>query len=258
MQDINNGIIKLVSSLAVKKFRDKEGLFVAEGWKCVRDTWHAFNCRYLIATKAWYEQQGTAEHYHKLVLAHKSQMARMSQFTTPSDVMAVYEIPKRDFSDDEVRQGLSIVLDNIQDPGNLGTIMRLADWYGISNIFASRSTVDVYNHKVVQATMGAISRVKVHYCDLDFFLDDYHDLPVLGTFLDGDNIYNTKLPDHGGALVIFGNEGQGISPKVAAHVNQRIHIPAMPRRGEHSESLNVGIAAAITISELRRQLLSNH
>jgi len=258
MQDINNGIIKLVSSLAVKKFRDKEGLFVAEGWKCVRDTWHAFNCRYLIATKAWYEQQGTAEHYHKLVLAHKSQMARMSQFTTPSDVMAVYEIPKRDFSDDEVRQGLSIVLDNIQDPGNLGTIMRLADWFGISNIFASRSTVDVYNHKVVQATMGAISRVKVHYCDLDFFLDDYHDLPVLGTFLDGDNIYNTKLHDNGGALVIFGNEGQGISPKVAAHVNQRIHIPAMPRRGEHSESLNVGIAAAITISELRRQLLSNH
>lgn len=254
MQDINNGIIKLVSSLAVKKYRDKEGLFVAEGWKCVRDTWNAFNCRYLIATKAWYEQQGTAEHYPKLVLAHKSQMARMSQFTTPSDVMAVYEIPEVDYTDDEVRSGLNIVLDNIQDPGNLGTIMRLADWFGIKNIFSSKSTVDVYNHKVVQATMGAISRVKVHYCDLDFFLDDYSDMPVLGTFLDGDNIYSAKLPE-GGAFVIFGNEGQGIGSKVAAHVTQRLHIPAMPRKGAKSESLNVGIAAAITISELRRNLL---
>ena len=254
MQDINNGIIKLVSSLAVKKYRDKERLFVAEGWKCVRDTWRAFNCRYLIATKAWYEQQGTAEHYPKLVLAHKSQMTRMSQFTTPSDVMAVYEIPETSYTHDEVRSGLNIVLDNIQDPGNLGTIMRLADWYGIRNIFASKSTVDVYNHKVVQATMGAISRVKVHYCDLDFFLDDYDDMPVMGTFLDGDNIYGAKLPE-GGAFVIFGNEGQGISPKIAAHVTQRLHIPAMPRKGEHSESLNVGIAAAITISELRRNHL---
>ena len=179
MQDINNGIIKLVSSLAVKKYRDKEHLFVAEGWKCVRDTWRAFNCRYLIATKAWYEQQGTAEHYPKLVLAHKSQMARMSQFTTPSDVMAVYEIPETSYTHDEVRSGLNIVLDNI---------------------------------------------------------------------------YGAKLPE-GGAFVIFGNEGQGISPKIAAHVTQRLHIPAMPRKGEHSESLNVGIAAAITISELRRNHL---
>lgn len=254
MQDINNGIIKLVSSLAVKKYRDKEGLFVAEGWKCVRDTWHAFNCRYLIATKAWYEQQGTAEHYPKLVMAHKSQMARMSQFTTPSDVMAVYEIPEVDYNDDEVRSGLNIVLDNIQDPGNLGTIIRLADWFGINNIFASKSTVDVYNHKVVQATMGAISRVKVHYCDLDFFLDDYPDMPVLGTFLVGDNIYSSELPT-GGAFVIFGNEGKGISPKVAEHVTKRLHIPAMPRKGERSESLNASIAAAISISEFRRQCL---
>ena len=181
-------------------------------------------------------------------------MARMSQFTTPSDVMAVYEIPETTYTDDEVRNGLNIVLDNIQDPGNLGTIMRLADWYGITNIFASRSTVDVYNHKVVQATMGAISRVKVHYCELDFFLDDFDDMPVMGTFLDGENIYAAQLPT-GGAFVIFGNEGQGISPKIAAHVTQRLHIPSMPRRGARSESLNVSIAAAITISELRRQHL---
>lgn len=255
MQDINNGIIKLVSSLAVKKYRDKEGLFVAEGWKCVRDTWDAFNCRYLIATRAWYEQQGTAQHYDKIVFANRAQMGKMSQFTTPSDVIGVYEIPQCDYSDDEVRKGLNIVLDNIQDPGNLGTIMRLADWYGITNIFASKSTVDVYNHKVVQATMGAISRVKVHYCDLDMLLDDFSDMPVLGTFLDGDNIYSCQLPSEG-AFVVFGNEGQGIGSKVASHVTQRLHIPAMPRQGARSESLNVGIAAAITISELRRNLLA--
>ena len=208
MQDINNGIIKLVSSLAVKKYRDKEGLFVAEGWKCVRDTWHAFNCRYLIATRAWYEQQGTAEHYHKIVFANKGQMAKMSQFTTASDVMAVYEIPQVDYTPSEVRGGLNLVLDNIQDPGNLGTIMRLADWYGINNVFASKSN----------------------------------------------NIYTSELP-YKGAFVVFGNEGQGISAKVASHVTQRLHIPAMPRRGAHSESLNVGIAAAITISELCRSSL---
>ena len=140
MTDINNGIIKLVRSLAAKKYRDDEGLFVAEGTKCVRDTWDAFECRYLIATRAWYEQCGNASHYDKLVLAPKSQMARMSQFTTASDVLAVYEIPHREVNADEVRQGLNIVLDNIQDPGNLGTIIRLADWYDIRNIFASPTT----------------------------------------------------------------------------------------------------------------------
>ena len=249
MQDINNGIIKLVSSLAVKKYRDKEGLFVAEGWKCVRDTWNAFNCRYLIATKAWYEQQGTAEHYPKLVMAHKSQMARMSQFTTPSDVMAVYEIPETTYTDDEVRNGLNIVLDNIQDPGNLGTVMRLADWYGIKNIFANKSTVDVYNHKVVQATMGAIARVKVHYGDLEDLFEQYPDLPIYGTFLDGKNIYRSELGKTG--FVVFGNEGQGISAKVAKHVDQRLLIPKAKTAG--SESLNVGVAAAITISEFFRR-----
>ena len=253
MQDINNGIIKLVRSLALKKNRDDEGLFVAEGTKCVRDTWDAFRCRYLIATRAWYEQCGNASHYDRLVLAPKGQMARMSQFTTPSDVIAVYETPERKVDADEVRRGLSIVLDNIQDPGNLGTIIRLADWYGIGNIFANPTTVDVYNHKVVQATMGAISRVKVHYQDLEDLFDDYADLPIYGTFLDGDNIYAQTLEPRG--FVVFGNEGKGIGAKVAARVTHRLLIPAAPRQGQGSESLNVGVAAAITVSELLRHSL---
>lgn len=253
MTDINNGIIKVVRSLAVKKHRDDEGLFVAEGTKCVRDTWDAFNCRWLIATRTWYEQCGNASHYDKLVLAPKSAMARISQFSTPSDVMAVYEIPQQQINVNQVRQGLSIVLDNLQDPGNLGTIIRLADWYGISNIFASPTSVDVYNHKVVQATMGAISRVKVHYVDLEDLFDDFAELPIYGTFLDGDNIYAQSLEPRG--FVVFGNEGKGIGAKVEQRVTHRLHIPAAPRQGKTSESLNVGLATAITVSEFMRNTL---
>lgn len=253
MIDINNGIIKVVRSLASKRHRDEEGLFVAEGTKCVRDTWDSFECKWLIATRTWYEQLGNASHYDKIVITPKSQMARMSQFDTPSDVMAVYAIPERSFTEDEVRKGLNIVLDNIQDPGNLGTIIRLADWYGIRNIFANPTTVDVYNHKVVQATMGAISRVKVHYTDLEKLLDSFNDLPVYGTFLNGENIYNKDLSPSG--FVVFGNEGRGISDKVAKLATERLLIPSAARKGVGSESLNVGVAAAITISELMRNSL---
>ena len=197
MMDMNNGILKVVRSLASKKYRDDEGLFVAEGTKCVRDTWQHFNCRWLIAKRSWYEQCGTAEHYDKIVFANGQQMARISQFDTPSDVIAVYEKPE-DFVDAErVAKSLNIVLDNIQDPGNLGTIIRLADWFGIRDIFASRTTVDVYNHKVVQATMGAIARVKVHYGDLEALFEEFPDVPIYGTFLDGKDIGRDLLnPDY--------------------------------------------------------------
>lgn len=181
-------------------------------------------------------------------------MAKMSQFSNPSDVIAVYEMPKKEIDEKEVRDGLNIVLDNVQDPGNLGTIIRLADWYGIKNIFASIGTVDVYNHKVVQATMGAISRVKVHYCDVPNLLEEYNDLPVWGTFLDGDNIYQSALDNKG--FVVFGNEGQGIGQKVAKLVTKRLLIPSW-NSGETSESLNVGVATAVVISEFRRSVLKN-
>ncbi len=253
MIDINNGIIKTVRTLWAKKGRDAEGLFIAEGTKCVRDTWNAFECQWLIATRSWYEQLGTAEHYDKVVITPKGQMSRMSQFDTPSEVIAVYKIPQRTFTDEEVLGGLSIVLDNIQDPGNLGTIMRLADWYGIGNIFASPGTVDVYNHKVVQATMGAIARVKVHYTDLESLLERYNDLPVLGTFLDGENIYRQTLEPRG--FVVFGNEGRGIGGKVSDRATRRLFIPCAKNSG--SESLNVGVAAAITISEIMRHSFQN-
>jgi TrmH family RNA methyltransferase len=250
MMDMNNGILKVVRSLAAKKYRDDEGLFVAEGTKCVRDTWAHFNCRWLIAKRSWYEQCGTAEHYDKIVFANGQQMARISQFDTPSDVIAVYEKPQDTIDPELVGKSLNIVLDNIQDPGNLGTIIRLTDWFGIHDIFASRTTVDVYNHKVVLATMGAIARVKVHYVDLEaLFEEDFPHLPVYGTFLDGSDIYKSELGKSG--FVVFGNEGQGIGAKVAKHVNQRLLIPKAKTAG--SESLNVGVAAAITMSEFFRR-----
>ncbi len=249
MMDMNNSILKVVKSLAAKKYRDEEGLFVAEGTKCVRDTWLHFNCRWLIAKRSWYEQCGTAEHYDKIVFANGQQMARISQFDTPSDVIAVYEKPVDTIDSDSVARNLNIVLDNIQDPGNLGTIIRLADWFGIRDIFASKTTVDVYNHKVVQATMGAIARVKVHYGDLETLFDEYPDLTIYGTFLDGKDIYRSELDKTG--FVVFGNEGQGISAKVAKHVDSRLLIPKAKTAG--SESLNVGVAAAITISEFFRR-----
>lgn len=254
MQDINNGIIKVVRSLAVKKYRDDERLFVAEGTKCVRDTWDYFNCKWLICTRAWHDRLANATMHDKIVLTNNQQMAKMSQFSNPSDVIAVYEMPEKAIDENEVRDGLNIVLDNVQDPGNLGTIIRLADWYGIKNIFASIGTVDVYNHKVVQATMGAISRVKVHYCDVPNLLEEYNDLPVWGTFLDGDNIYQCELENKG--FVVFGNEGQGIGQKVAKLVTKRLLIPSW-NSGETSESLNVGVATAVVISEFRRSVLKN-
>jgi len=249
MMDINNGIIKVVRSLASKRYRDEEGLFVAEGTKCVRDTWHAFDCRWLIATRAWYDQMGTAEHYDKIVFASRANMARISQFDTPSDVIAVYEKPTDHIDEARVANGLNLVLDNIQDPGNLGTIIRLADWFGVSDIFASPTTVDVFNHKVVQATMGAIARVQVHYGDLEAVFDQWPQLPVYGTFLDGDDIYRSELGSQG--FVVLGNEGRGISAPVAARASHRLLIPKSS--SAHSESLNVGVAAAIVMSEFARR-----
>ncbi|MGM9803576.1 MAG: TrmH family RNA methyltransferase [Muribaculaceae bacterium] len=253
MLTVTNSIIKFVASLSQKKYRDKEGCFVAEGTKCVRDTWDYFNCRMIIATQNWYETFGTSSHLGKIHIATRAQMQKMSQFTNPSEVIAVYDIPEITVDHNEVENGLNIVLDGVQDPGNLGTIIRLADWYGIMYIFCSKVTVDVYNHKVIQATMGAISRVRVVYCDLEELFEQHQAMPVYGTTLDGENIYNAKLSTK--SFVVFGNEGNGMSEKLKAAATNNLFIPSGFKTGEHSESLNVGLAAAITISEFRREEL---
>jgi len=147
-----------------------------------------------------------------------------------------------------------LALDDIQDPGNLGTIIRLADWFGIEHIFCSQGTVDVYNPKTIQATMGALARVKLHYCHLPSLIASLGEVPIYGTFLDGDNMYEKKLSSHG--LIIMGNEGNGVSAEVAKLVNERLYIPNYPPQRETSESLNVAMATGIICAEFRRRTIT--
>ena len=153
-----------------------------------------------------------------------------------------------------MNSSLSLALDSVQDPGNMGTIVRIADWFGIDAVFASKDTVDVFNPKVVQATMGAVFRVKMHYVDLPALFKNVLALEgkVYGTFLDGRNIYETSLTPHG--IVVMGNEGQGISNEVGDLIKRRLFIPSYPQERPTSESLNVGMATAITMAEFRRRM----
>ena len=191
--EVTNGIIKWVHSLAQKKNRDNERCFVAEGTKCVLDTLGAFRLRGLFCTENWLRTHNIED----ADVVSSSQIERMSMLKTPTEVIAVYEMPDYDVDLSETVRSLNLALDNVQDPGNLGTIIRIADWFGINDIYCSVDTVDVYNPKVVQATMGAISRVRVHYFDLPGLFGTLKDVPVFGTFLDGDSIYEEKLGSNG-------------------------------------------------------------
>ena len=252
MIELTNNLRKMVASLGNARSRREEKCFIAEGTKCVCDTWNAFKGRYLFATSAWVDA-----HTHELpgaqpIVVKRADMERMSQLSTPSQVLAVYELPEAKFDEASLSSNLVIALDRVQDPGNLGTIMRIADWFGITDILCSHDTVDVYNPKVVQATMGAISRVKVHYLDLVDLIKRNTDIPVYGTFLDGRNIYETSLTPHG--IVVMGNEGKGISDEVGDLIKRRLFITSYPQERPTSESLNVGMATAITIAEFRRRM----
>lgn len=256
MIEITNKIKKMVSSLDNIKERKANGLFVAEGTKCVLDTLHHFKLRYLFATLDWLCKHNKYVSGLEVTEVKRSDLISMSHLSTPPDVLAVYEIPQFALTGTEANDNLVIALDCVQDPGNLGTIMRVADWFGINTIVCSNTTVDVFNPKVVQSTMGAISRVKVVYVDLvDYLRSLKDDIPVYGTFLHGDNIYSTPLSANG--VVVMGNEGQGISDSVAKCVIHRITIPSYPCDAQTSESLNVGMATAITVSEFRRKEMKN-
>lgn len=249
--EVSNNIIKWVYSLSQKKNRDKEKCFVAEGSKCVLDTIGNFKVRHLFATEQWVEAHSDVCH-EMLEIVSRRQMDKMSMLKTASDVMAVYEfkvVPAIEMLDKK----LSLVLDGIQDPGNLGTIIRIADWFGIENVFCSNDTVDVYNPKVVQATMGAISRVNVRYGSLPQLFQKYPHLPVYATMLDGSNLYDADLQNRG--FIVMGNEGKGISEDVAGFANKKLLIPSFPKGAVTSESLNVGMATAVVVAEFRRRII---
>lgn len=261
MTDLTNALRKTIRSLGEAKSRRTHNLFIAEGTKCVSDTAGHFHCRYLMARNQWLDQHRdivTLIDADEIFQATAADLERTTQLSTPPQVIAVYEIPEPVQTDSLARLSdhLVVALDRVQDPGNLGTIIRLCDWMGVTTILASHDTVDVWSPKVVQSTMGAISRVKVIYCDLPTVLADWPST-VYGTFLHAPSIYTADLEPSG--VIIFGNEGNGISEAVGRCVNRRLLIPSFPPDRQTSESLNVATAAAITLSQFRsRQMRSRN
>ncbi len=241
---------KTVLSLATAKGRKAEGAFVAEGSRCVCDSLGHFTLRHLFATAEWLaahpQQQGEA------VAVSRADIERMSQQQSPQPVLAVFDLP--DIPEYAYDGEMALALDAVQDPGNLGTIIRLADWFGIRHVIAGAGTADAFAPKVVQATMGALARVKVHRTDHLARLLGECQAPVIGTFLNGRNLYATDIPLSPRPVIVMGNEGNGISPEVAAVVSERILIPSFPPGRHTSESLNVAMASGIIISELSRRI----
>ena len=247
---LSNVKIKWIHSLEHKKYRQQYGLFVAEGDKIVGDLIKLISCRLLVATDDWLCSNPGIE-AAEIISVDKTTLHKVSSQKSPQNALGIFEIPHFELTSEVLSGKLSLVLDNVQDPGNLGTIIRVADWFGIEHVICSIGTVDVYNSKTVQATMGAIGRVKIHYTGLEPFLRNIN-LPIYGTFLEGDNIYTSALAAEG--LVVMGNEGNGISDPVADLVNRKLYIPDYPFGKTGSESLNVSVATAIICSEFRRRL----
>lgn len=241
--------IKFIQSLERKKARIESGCFLAEGNKLVEDTLSAFTCRLLAATPEWLQSHPEAK-ATEIVPCSCEEISRASLLRSPQDVLAVYEMPHYDLQPAKLAQQLVLALDAVQDPGNLGTIVRIADWYGIEDVLCSLQCADLYNPKVVQATMGALARVRVHYVDLVEVLTQI-ETPVYGTFLDGKNIYEQTLAPTG--VIVMGNEGNGISPEVKNRVTHSLFLPSYPEGRERSESLNVAVATAIVCAEFRRR-----
>lgn len=232
--------IKLITSLKQKKQRQQQNLFVVEGIKTINE---------LLQSQIELHALYTTETFHvdaeKEILISEADLKRISFLSTPNTALAIFKIPKQQSIDDE---GLVLVLDAVSDPGNLGTIIRLCDWFGVKQLICSKETVDCFNPKVIQATMGSITRVNISYVDLVEFLKSTC-LPVFGAFMDGETIYKTKLPKQG--VLVMGNEANGVSQEIEAVITQKISIP---RFGDlqATESLNVATATAILLSEFRR------
>ncbi len=258
--------IKFVNSLKQKKNRTEHNLFIAEGIKIVPE---------LLLSKIKVKQIFASSDFLNITNIDKdiecievklNELERLSALITPNEVLAVCEIPEYELNNVDFNDKLTLVLDNIQDPGNLGTIIRIADWFGIENIICSNETADAFNPKVVQATMGSIARIKVHYIGLAEFFENYQKsysnksagrkpegIHIYGALIDGENIYNSPLASNG--FIIIGNESKGISNDIISYVTDKISIPSFSHSKSadgKAESLNAAIAASIICSEFRR------
>ena len=245
---VSKAKIKEIRALAYKKFRDESGLFIAEGNKLVADMLPAFACVWLIAHPRWIAVQGDIP-ATELIPATDDDIRKISFLKTPQDVLAVFRKPQYTIEEANPASQLILALDGLQDPGNLGTIVRAACWFGIEHIVCSTDTADVFSPKTVQAAMGALARVKVHYTNLEDYLKVNKSVPVYGAFLDGDSLFNKKLSRHG--IIVMGNEGNGIRPEIEALICERLYIPAYPPESKPTESLNVAMATAIICAAFR-------
>lgn len=264
---LTKATIQLVRSLDTRKGRKREGCFVAEGPRLVGELLGHFRCRALMATAEWFaaNEDALAVVGQESVMANllknikievltKAELERVSLQQTPNQVLAIFEIPDDEIPEPQSLEGLHIALDEVQDPGNLGTIIRLADWFGVEHIWCSQTTADVWNPKVVQASMGGLARVRVHYINLPIFLGQLSpSICVYGTSLEGESLWTQELCSD--AIVVMGNEGNGVSPEVAALCRHNLFIPNYPPGQSTTESLNVAMATGIVLSEFRRRMM---
>lgn len=235
--------IKIITSLSQKKYRKQQQLFIAEGKKVIEELLPNFDLEWLFCVG---DLSFKSVDKNKVNQVTENEIKKISALTTATDCLAVFRIPEHE--ENQELKGLIVALDDIRDPGNLGTIIRLCDWFGVETLLCSEETVDVYNPKVVQATMGSISRVHVVYGNIVEILKTTS-LPVFGTFMEGENIYQKELPKEG--IIVMGNEANGISSEIEKIAKNKISIPRFGKLQE-TESLNVATATAIILSEFRR------
>ena len=239
---ISKNQLKLITSLSQKKYRQKHHLFIAEGVKVLNEL---LNSTFEIETLFCTDDFEVAISEKKIVRISETELKKVSTLKSPNKALGLFKIPKEKAVQNS---GLTIALDAINDPGNLGTIIRLCDWFGITQLVCSKDTVDCYNQKVVQASMGSLTRVSIHYTDLENYITKSN----LDTFIadmDGENVYKTKLPKEG--ILIMGNEANGISEEIKSLLQYKISIPRFGETQE-TESLNVATATAILLSEFKR------
>lgn len=247
---ISKNKIKFLNSLKVKKNRDKNNLFIIEGTKIFYEltSQKKYKISEIYCTENWLLKNKTTLNYYVI---SESELKKISNQVNPEGVLAVVNKSNKKYNEKFILENFSLVLDDIQDPGNLGTIVRTADWFGIENIFCSKNSVDVFNPKVVQSTKGAIFRVNVFYVDLVEFLNKFNNkLKIYSAFLDGENIYKLKFDNKG--LLILGNESNGISNKINNFNINKIMIPNLSKKSQKTESLNLSVSASIFLSEIFR------
>lgn len=247
---LSNSRTSFFASLHRRSCREAERLFIVSGRKCVEDTSPAFGVEALIVRS---DAEAPDISAAEVFTASPAQLARISRMDSAPEVVAVCRLPVFAEDPDRVNTSLSLMLDGVQDPGNLGTIIRTAAWFGIRDIFASEDTADAFQPKAVQAAMGALAKVQVHYGPLTEVLDRYPSSPVYGTVLDGSDLYTTRLGAAG--FIVMGNEGKGISDAIQKRLDRRLLIPAYPPGAVPCESLNVAAATAVILSEFRRRIM---